>query len=155
MVIGNLGKALGSFGAFVACSAVLREYLINTARSFIFTCGLPAGPVAAARTGLEIIRGREAWRGPKLLALAEQLRKGLLDAGYDVGRSSTQIVPAVVGANQRTMQLCEQALARGVYAQGIRFPSVPEGTARIRFTPTCGHTPEDIDEVVSVFRALR
>jgi 8-amino-7-oxononanoate synthase len=155
LVIGNLGKALGSFGAFVACSAVMREHLINTARSFIFTCGLPAGPVAAARAGLSIIRGPEAWRGPNLLGLAERLRKGLVDAEYDVGRSSTQIVPILVGANQRTMQLCEQALERGVYAQGIRYPSVPEGTARIRLTPSCGHTPDDIDEVVSVFRALR
>jgi 7-keto-8-aminopelargonate synthetase-like enzyme len=75
--------------------------------------------------------------------------------GYDTGESTTQIVPAIVGENEAVMRLCEAALGRGVYAQGIRHPSVPHGTARIRFTPTCAHTERDIARVIAVFAELR
>ena len=145
--IGNLGKALGSFGAYVAGSARLRDLLINRARSFIFTCALAPAPLGAAREALRIVRS-EPWRRRELGERAEQLRKGLTAHGFDTGRSTTHIVPAIIGANEAVMSVCERALARGVYAQGIRYPSVPEGQARIRFTPSCSHTPEDIDYVV-------
>ncbi len=70
------------------------------------------------------------------------------------GRSSSHIVPVIIGDNARVMALCEAALERGVYAQGIRHPSVPAGTERIRFTPICAHTPEQIAHVLDVFREL-
>ena len=152
--IGNLGKALGSFGAFVACSAEVQDYLVNRCRTFIFTCGLPPSTVAAARTALKIVAA-EPERRAVLLDRAAQLRNGLSRVGYDVGTSTTHIVPAIIGENEATMQLSEAALGRGVFAQGIRYPSVPHGTARIRFTPTCEHTPADIDTVVRVFADLR
>jgi 8-amino-7-oxononanoate synthase len=154
LMIGNLGKALGSFGAFVAGSATLREYLVNTARSFIFTCAVSPPALGAAREALRITRAEPERR--KLLAeRAEQLRSGLRSAGYDTGESETQIVPAIVGGNDAVMRLCEAALAQGIYAQGIRHPSVPHGSARIRFTPSCAHTPDEIARVVEVFAALR
>jgi 8-amino-7-oxononanoate synthase len=153
LVVGNLGKALGSFGAFVACSERVRAALVNRSRSFIFTCALAPASVGAARAALAIARA-EPWRRKALLERAEQLRAGLARAGFDTLAASTHVVPAVVGDNARTMELCERALARGVYAQGIRFPSVPAGTARLRFTPTCAHTAEEIAEVVELFRTL-
>ncbi len=152
--IGNLGKALGSFGAFVACSARVREYLVNTSRSFIFTCAVAPPALGAAREALRIAQG-EPERRKLLLERAEQLRVGLRTAGYDTGASTTQIVPAIVGENDAVMRLTEAALERGVYAQGIRHPSVPHGTARIRFTPTCAHTASDIVRVVEIFAELR
>jgi 8-amino-7-oxononanoate synthase len=152
--IGNLGKALGSLGAFVACSARLRELLINTARSFIFTCALAPGNVGAARAALVILRA-EPERRERLLERAARLRTGIGCAGYDTGRSATQIVPAIIGDNAEVMRTCESALERGVYAQGIRYPSVPRGSERIRFTPTAGHTTEDVERVVEVFASLR
>ncbi len=151
--IGNLGKALGSFGAWVACSELVREYLVNTSRAFIFTCGLPPGSVGAARAALRIVRD-EPPRRRALLERASELRDGLCAAGWDTGSSTTHIVPVVVGDNERVMQLCQKALERGVFVQGIRYPSVPEGTARLRFTPTCDHTPEDIASVVDLFAEL-
>ncbi|MBW2281660.1 MAG: 8-amino-7-oxononanoate synthase [Deltaproteobacteria bacterium] len=154
VLVGNLGKALGSFGAFVACSSSVREWLLNCARSFIFTCGLAPGPAGAALRALEIVQD-EPERREALLARSEQLRAGLRDAGYDTGPSTTHVVPALVGSNAATMSLCERALERGVYAQGIRYPSVPEGTARLRFTPMCSHGADDIDRVVDLFRELR
>ncbi len=154
LLIGNLGKALGSFGAFVACSERVREYLVNAARSFIFTCAVAPPALGAARAALRIAE-REPERRKLLLERAEQLRAGLRASGYDTGLSTTQIVPAQVGENDAVMRLCEAALARGVYAQGIRHPSVPHGTARIRFTPSCAHTSSEIARVVEVFAALR
>ena len=152
--IGNLGKALGSFGAWVGCSERLRELLINRARSLIFTCGLAPGPVGAAHAALRVLE-EEPWRRVRLLERAEQLRSGLKAQGFDTGLSTTHIVPAIVGSNTETMALCERALERGVYAQGIRYPSVPEGTARIRFTPMCSHTPYDIELVLRAFSERR
>ncbi len=151
--IGNLGKALGSFGAYVACSDKLRELFINRARSLIFTCGLAPGPLGAARAALRILEA-EGWRRVALLERAEQLRAGLKTAGYDTRHSTTHIVPAVIGDNEAVMSLCERALELGVHAQGIRYPSVPEGTARIRFTPMCSHSDDDIEHVVKIISQL-
>ena len=154
LLIGNLGKALGSFGAFVACSTRVREHLVNASRSFIFTCATPPPALGAALEALRIVQS-EPERRKLLLERAEQLRAGLRSAGYDTGDSTTQIVPAIVGDNESVMRLADAALERGVYAQGIRHPSVPHGTARIRFTPTCAHSAGDIARVIEVFSELR
>ncbi len=150
VTIGNLGKAFGSFGAWVACSTRVREYLVNTSRPFIFTCALAPAALGAAHEALRIIR-REPERRERLLRRADLLRDLLKTAGFDTGASSSHIVPAIVGDNAEVMRLCEAALERGVYAQGIRYPSVPEGTARIRFTPMASHTRCDIESAVRVF----
>jgi 8-amino-7-oxononanoate synthase len=141
--VGTLGKALGSFGAFVAGSARLRELLINGARTFIFTCGLAAPQIAAARAGLAILRS-EPERRSRLQANASLLRAELASHGIDTRPSTTQIVPVIVGENARTMEVCERLLARGYYAQGIRYPSVPNGTARLRLTVMSSHDGQDI-----------
>jgi glycine C-acetyltransferase len=146
--VGTLGKAVGSFGAFVAGSARLRELLINRARTFIFTCALAAPQIAAARAGLEIVR-RDSERRSRLQANAALLRSELASRGIDTRPSTTQIVPVVVGGNARTMAVCERLLARGYYAQGIRYPSVPEGTARLRLTVMCSHEEREIRGVAS------
>ncbi len=147
-LIGNLGKAFGSFGAFVACGEALRDWLINRSRSFIFTCAIAPPAVGAALAALEIVRN-EPERRERLQARAERLRAGLRAAGLDTGRSTTQIVPLILGTSRRTMQLCEAALERGIYVQGIRYPSVAEGSARLRLTPTCAHRESDIDSCTS------
>jgi glycine C-acetyltransferase len=144
IVMGTLGKSLGAFGAFVAGSAKLRELLVNTARSFIFSCALAPPQVAAARAALALVV-REPWRREALQRNATHLRARLGQAGISTAPSTTHIVPVVVGANAATMALCERLLARGFYAQGIRHPSVPEGTARLRITPMASHTPADVD----------
>ena len=97
----------------------------------------------------------EPERRKLLLERSEQLRAGLRASGYDTAASATQIVPAIIGLNDAVMRLCEAALERGVYAQGIRHPSVPHGSARIRFTPTCAHSSDDIARVLEVFAELR
>ncbi len=146
--MGTLGKSLGSFGAFVTGSSRLRELLVNVARSFIFSCALAPPQVEAARAALQLVR-REPWRRQQLQANAARLRERLAESGIDTAPSTTHIVPVVIGANARTMRVCERLLERGFYAQGIRHPSVPEGTARLRVTPMATHRPEEIDALAS------
>jgi len=144
VLVGTLGKSLGSFGAFVAGSAALRELLVNTARSFIFSCALAPPQVEAARAALRLV-AREPWRRERLQQNAARLRARLAGHGIDTAPSTTHIVPVVIGDNARTMAVCGRLLARGFYAQGIRHPSVPEGTARLRLTPMATHPAEAVD----------
>jgi 8-amino-7-oxononanoate synthase len=144
ILMGTLGKSLGSFGAFVVGSARLRELLVNTARSFIFSCALAPPAVAAARAALGVVE-REPERRRALQARAARLRDRLGEHGIATAPSTTHIVPVVIGDNATTMSICESLLERGFYAQGIRHPSVAEGTARLRITPMATHTAEEID----------
>lgn len=144
VLVGTLGKALGSFGAFAAGSAALRDLLVNTARSFIFSCALAPPQVAAARAALRLVQG-EPWRRERLQRNAARLRAGLAERGVGTAPSRSHIVPVVLGGNERTMRACGRLLERGFYAQGIRHPSVPEGRARLRLTPMATHPAEAID----------
>jgi glycine C-acetyltransferase len=146
VVLGTLGKSLGSFGAFVAGSRALRELLVNVARSFIFSCALSPPQVAAAHAALGLVRG-EPWRRRRLSDNARRLRERLAECEIATSPSSTHIIPVIIGGNDATMQICERLLDSGVYAQGIRHPSVPEGSARLRLTPMATHTDSEIDAV--------
>ena len=148
VVVGTLGKALGSFGAFVAGPAALRELLVNTARSFIFSCALAPPQVAAARAALSLV-AREPWRREQLGSNAERLRTALGERGLSTAPSTTHIVPVRIGDNARTMAVGERLLARGFFAQGIRHPSVPAGSARLRLTVMATHTPAEIDALAA------
>jgi 8-amino-7-oxononanoate synthase len=144
VLVGTLGKALGSFGAFVAGSVRLRELLVNTARSFVFSCALAPPQVEAARAALRVL-AREPWRRERLAANARRLRDRLAAHGLPTAPSTTHIVPIRIGDNARTMAVCERLLERGFYAQGIRWPSVPEGTARLRVTLMATHEAAVVD----------
>jgi glycine C-acetyltransferase len=148
VVLGTLGKSLGSFGAFVAGSHALRELLVNVARSFIFSCALAPPQVAAACAALAVVQS-EPWRRKRLSDNASRLRERLADYEISTAPSSTHIVPVVIGGNDATMQICERLLENGVFAQGIRHPSVPEGSARLRLTPMATHTDDEIDTVAA------
>jgi 8-amino-7-oxononanoate synthase len=152
VLVGTLGKALGSFGAFVAGPAALRELLVNTARSFVFSCALAPPQVAAARAALALVV-REPWRRVQLQANAARLRAGLAARGISTAPSCTHIVPVQIGDNDRTMAVAEGLLARGFYAQGIRHPSVPEGTARLRLTVMATHEDAQIDALADALGA--
>src|SRR5262245_65235636 len=149
---GTLGKALGSFGAFAAGSRLLRELLVNVARSFIFTCALPPPQVEAARAALRLL-AVEPWRRTRLQALSGRLRSRLAEHGVATAPSTTHIVPVVIGGNAETMALCERLLERGFYTQGIRHPSVPRGTARLRITPMATHGEDEVDALAEAIAA--
>ena len=155
--VGTLGKALGSFGAFVAGPRKLIRLLINKARSFIFTCGLPPSALAASSAALDVLRD-EPGLPFRLVGNARLVRERLHDAGFDLAPSTTHILPVHVGDSRRTMDFCERLLEAGVFAQGIRHPTVPEGMERLRVTPMATHTREQLETacrtIVAVGRAL-
>jgi glycine C-acetyltransferase/8-amino-7-oxononanoate synthase len=142
VIVGTLGKALGSYGAYAACSSEVRELLINSARSFIFATA-PAPPsVAAALAALGVLLEEPALV-ERLQANGELLRQSLASAGL-AAESETQIVPLVVGEPEATMKAAGVALDRGVYAQAIRPPTVPDGTSRLRLTVMATHDEHDL-----------
>jgi glycine C-acetyltransferase/8-amino-7-oxononanoate synthase len=138
VIVGTLGKALGSYGAYVACDRSMSKYLINAARTFIFSTALPPPAAAGALAALEILE-EEPRRVHRLQANAAALRDELEREGFDLQGSKTQIMPVVVGDAELAMQICEAALARGVFAQAIRPPTVPAGTSRLRLAVMASH----------------
>ena len=154
VLVGTLGKSFGSQGAFVAGRSILRDWLWNRARSFVFSTGLAPCAAAAGARALEILV-----HSPDLAAyvqrLAERLRTGLRDAGV-TNEGSTRLIgfghilPIVIGAPGDAVRVADFAKARGIHLTAIRPPTVPEGTARVRITVTARHTAEDIDRALNV-----
>jgi glycine C-acetyltransferase/8-amino-7-oxononanoate synthase len=144
VVIGTLGKALGSYGAYVCADRETTDYLLNSARSFIFSTAPPPPVAAAGLAALELLEAQPE-RVEKLGANASTLRSALAGEGLAVGKGRSQIVPVEVGDPERTMELCERILERGVFAQGIRPPTVPAGTSRLRFTVMSTHRREELE----------
>src|SRR3954468_820440 len=145
VVVGTLGKALGSYGAYAACSAEMRELLVNTSRPLIFSTAPPPPAIAGALAALELIE-EQPRRVEKLQANAGALRDELSREGFDVSGSTTQIVPLIVGDAALAMRICEQAIERGVFAQAIRPPTVPDGTSRLRLAVMASHTKTELRE---------
>lgn len=143
VVVGTLGKAIGTYGAYVSGSAEITDYLLNTARPFIFSTAPPPPVIAASITALELLESNPS-RVERLTRNADVLRSELRAEGLDPGPSTTQIIPVAVGDAPLTMELCERALERGVFAQGIRPPTVPEGTSRLRLTVMATHRAAEL-----------
>jgi 8-amino-7-oxononanoate synthase len=143
VVVGTLGKALGSYGAYVCGSAELADYLVNVARPFIFSTA-PAPPVvAAALAALEILE-QCPHRVQRLQTNARALRDALGHEGLELGESETQILPVIVGDPELALRLSDLALERGLFAQAIRPPTVPEGTSRLRLTTMATHRSAEL-----------
>jgi 8-amino-7-oxononanoate synthase len=149
-IVGTLGKSLGSFGAYVAAERDAIEYLINRARSFIYTTALPPSAVASALVALKIIES-EPERRERLWANIKRLAQGLESLGVETRRPHTQIFPILVGGDAETMALSDDLLTEGLFAQGIRPPTVPKGTARLRMTVTAALEEGEIDRALEIF----
>jgi 8-amino-7-oxononanoate synthase len=143
VVVGTLGKALGGYGAYACCDEQTASYLVNTARTLIFSTGPPPTSVAAALAALELLCS-EPRRVERLQRNARVLRDALAEEGFDLPPGDTQIVPVVLGAPELALDVCERALSRGVFAQAIRPPTVPAGTARLRLSAIATHTPAEL-----------
>jgi glycine C-acetyltransferase/8-amino-7-oxononanoate synthase len=147
VVVGTLGKALGSYGAYACTNAETIDYLVNSARPFIFSTAPPPSSVAAAAAALELVSPH---RVERLQANASRFRAALTAEGLDPGSSQTQIVPVEVGDAETTMDLCECVLERGIFAQGIRPPTVPEGSSRLRFTVMATHRAGELERAAKL-----
>lgn len=152
--MGTLGKALGGFGAFVAGSQKLREFLINRCRSFIFTTALPPAVMAMGIAAIDILND-EPDRRERLGRNCALLRGGLEELGMKTGNGPGHILPAIVGDAARCMTFSERLLEKGVFAQGIRPPTVPPGTSRLRLTLMATHTADQIKTILSIFKEVK
>ncbi|MEJ7875774.1 MAG: 8-amino-7-oxononanoate synthase, partial [Solirubrobacterales bacterium] len=149
VVVGTLGKALGSYGAYVCTSSTLRELLINKARPFIYSTALPPPSVGAALAALAQLESRPGVV-EHLRRNAAVMRQALVSYNLDVGSSRTQIIPVMVGDARRATALCERALDGGVFAQAIRPPTVPDGTSRLRLTVMANHRADELEKAARV-----
>ena len=152
--MGTLSKAAGTYGAYCAGSPELKEYLLNTARSFVFTTAMPPAVAAAARCALHIMQ-TEPQRRERVLSLAQKMRDGLKKAGVDTLESETPIIPVMVRKASQAVEMSKALLERGIFVSAIRPPTVPAHTARLRVTVTAGHTDEDIDACLEAFAHVR
>ena len=144
IVIGTFSKALGSFGAYVACSATTRDFLINRCTGLIYSTALPPPVLGAIDAALDLISGMEADRA-HVARLAARFRAGARALGHDTGTSVTQIVPVICGAAEAALDFSERLRKAGFWATPIRPPTVPKGTARVRLAFTRAHTECDVD----------
>jgi len=163
VLVGTLGKAFGSFGAFVAGSADLIELLMQKARSYIYTTALPQPVAAASRKALEIAQ-RETWRRERVLALAARFRTGAEQAGVPLLKAPpaiaapmaehveaqplTPIQPVLLGSSESALNAQQQLLTAGFCVVAIRPPTVPQGSARLRVTLSAAHTEAQVDQLI-------
>ena len=142
VLVGTCGKALGSFGAFAATTAAIADLLWNRARPLVFSTGLPPSIPASVLVAIEIVRGAEGdGRRRTLAALARELRADIPSVG---GAAESAIAPLVIGDDRTVMEMTARLLESRIYVQGIRPPTVPEGTARLRISLASGHTNVEV-----------
>ena len=154
ILMGTLGKAVGTAGAFVAGDEELIEWLIHRARPYIYTTAQPPAVAAATHAALEIVR-RESWRREKLSELIQRFRHGAAQRGLELMPSQTPIQPLVVGGNHETLAMAEALEAEGILVTPIRPPTVPKGAARLRITLSAAHEAADVDRLLDALERVR
>jgi 8-amino-7-oxononanoate synthase len=152
--MGTLGKALGSFGAYAAGNRELIEYLINSARSFIYSTSLPPAVCAASLAAFDVVE-REPELRETLWKNRDRFVHGLAALGVVPGSSETPIVPVMLGESEKALKAADKLFEYGLYATAVRPPSVSKGAARIRVTVTAAHSSDDIDTAVALFGRLK
>lgn len=152
IIMGTLGKSLGTAGAFIAGSATLIEYMLHRARSFVFTTSSPPALAAAALESLRIVED-EPWRREQLWENARYLRTRLDAIGKPApGHSTSYVVPVIIGSVSKTMEVGQKLRDAGYHVGAVRPPTVPMGTSRLRITVSAAHTKEHIDGLVAVLQ---
>ncbi len=154
VLMGTLGKAVGTFGAFVAGSDDLIETLIQRARTWIYTTAPPPALASATRAALRLVT-REAWRREQLQQLVVRFRAGAEQLGLATGVSTTPIQPVIVGEPETALRLSEALHAAGILITAIRPPTVPEGTARLRITFSALHTEAQVDRLLDALDVVK
>lgn len=147
VLMGTLGKALGSFGAFVAGSETLIEALIQFARTYIYTTALPPAVAATTLAAVQIAR-TEQWRRDHLQALISRLRQGAEQLGLELMPSESAVQPLVVGSSEEALRISAALAKRRIWVAAIRPPTVPAGSARLRITLSAGHTEAQVDRLL-------
>lgn len=153
ILMGTLGKAFGTFGAFVAGSEALIETLIQQARTYIYTTAMPPAVAAATLTSLRLLT-KEEWRREKLRELIKRFRKGATELGLTLIDSSTPIQPVLIGNVEQTLTISEALFDKGIFISAIRPPTVPEGSARLRITFSAEHSVDQVDHLLAALESI-
>ena len=153
ILVGTLGKAFGTFGAFVAGSEALIETLIQFSRSYIYTTALPPAVAVASSASLKILQA-ESWRREKLVSLVSRFRLGAKQIGLDLMDSQTPIQPVQINNDQRVMEINQQLRAKGFMVGAIRPPTVPAGSGRLRMCLSATHTEDQIDQLLEALESV-
>ncbi len=154
ILMGTLGKAFGTFGAFVAGEADLIETLIQRARTYIYTTALPPAVAEATRASLRIVR-EEPWRRTHLRALVARFRRGARELGFALVESTTPIQPLILGSAEAALEASRTLQEAGILVPAIRPPTVPEGGARLRITFSAAHTESQVDRLLEALVTLK
>jgi 8-amino-7-oxononanoate synthase len=153
LLVGTLGKACGTFGAFVAGDRVVIDLILQRARSYIYTTAMPPAVAAATRTGLAILR-EERWRRDRLGQLIARFRAGAGERKLPLAASSTPIQPVLVPGAAQCLEASARLMERGFWVSAIRHPTVPAGTERLRVTLSAGHREQDVDALLDALAAV-
>lgn len=145
--MGTFSKAMGSFGAYVACSKAVKDYLVNKASGVIYTTALPPATLGAIDAAIDLVPSLGPARA-RLQAMAAHVRARFHEAGLDTGASSSQIVPVILGDEERTLKVAARLEEQGLLGIAIRPPTVPNGTSRIRFALSAAHSDSDIERLI-------
>ncbi len=154
LMMGTLGKAAGSFGAFIAGDAVYIDHLAQYARTYIYTTALPAALAESGRTALKLFQ-REGWRREKLAESIERFRTAMADFEFELLPSLTPIQPIVLGDDQTALRASQMLMDRGIWVAAIRPPTVPRGSARLRISLSAAHTEAHLNRLVGALRDIR
>jgi 8-amino-7-oxononanoate synthase len=152
LVMGTFSKALGGFGAYIAGSRLLCDYLVNACSGFIYTTAPPPAIFGAIDAALDLVPTMEADRS-RLAEIGVRVRQGLALAGFDTGPSTTQIVPAIVGDAGDALALAGRLEDQGILATAIRPPTVPPGTSRLRLALSAAHDDDAVDRLIGALAA--
>lgn len=153
VIVGTYSKALGSMGGFVCGPKIFIEYLVNKARTFIYTTGLAPAVCGASLGAFEVLH-EEPKRVEKLWENAKKIREGLRALGHEIPRGAGPIMPVIVGENAEAVKMSEKLLEEGILVVAIRPPTVPKGTARLRLSVSTAHTDEHIEKLINAFKKL-
>ncbi|MGD8484685.1 MAG: 8-amino-7-oxononanoate synthase [Thioalkalispiraceae bacterium] len=151
ILVGTLGKAFGTFGAFVAGSEELIETLIQDARSYVYTTALPPAVAEATRASLKCVV-QDRWRREQLTSLIQQFKSGARQLGLKLMPSETAIQPLLIGSSEKAIQLSGQLRAKGLLISAIRPPTVPAGTARLRITFSASHNAQHVERLLEALQ---
>ena len=153
ILIGTLGKAFGTFGAFVAARTETIEWIIQKAHSYVYTTALPPSIAEASRTSLQLIK-EEAWRRERLQELIEYFQGRCKQVGINVHASDTPIQPVILGSSETALEVSKSLLNTGILVPAIRPPTVPDNTARLRISFSAEHTDKQVDQLIVALEQL-
>jgi 8-amino-7-oxononanoate synthase len=151
LVIGTFSKAFGAFGAYVACSKTLKDYLVNKCSGLIYATGLPPSVLGTIDAAIDLVPTMNVERA-KLQNTAQLFRNEMNACGFDCSESQTQIVPLMIGSSEEAIKLSQKLKEQGLWATAIRPPTVPANSARIRFAFSVAHTENNLDQLVSILK---